>query len=681
MKNKKLLLAPILLVAAAVASLPLLVGAAPSFPPPTGLTDAQFNTISVGTGSGGNAKMVINASGQMTNDPHAFPLLLKDNNGFQFSSDSGTSIRFQANYIDSPLNGYISMQKINVDQGLFNGRQPGIFPVAIVDNDGISIGNDSGANYLRIWNDGWNSYLQSQTGGVQIMDSDGLILKDNSGSIKAEIWGTGTILTSGDVYANSGWVTANTIHSYGTLSNAGLNIASDGTVSDNSGAVTVNDPNGLTITQGTVTIGGGGYYGGMVITAPGWGGLTINNAGTGGQTINATSGGLTINSSSGGLIINATSAGGILLNTTGGIVNAYAGQGVNINDDLNVSGTIYDGSGNLTVIDTIDLTGSLVSNGTVQAQGLVATNGLTATNYIGTSGYIYTGGNISSGGNVTASNGDIGAGTGFPSARVHGTGSTYGVRGDGSTMGGHFTDSDSGSYAYVAYGASGIAAYGNTQGGYFYDNDSAINTRVAYGTYSLYGTGSANLLQGGSGAALSVNGAEALWYNSDYFSWGYGGNWNYFADRVQIGTTGAYSGFMLTVNGAAQRTGSTAWSTFSDIRLKNVLGDYEKGLEEVLKLNPVRYTYKKDNPKQLISDVEYLGFVAQDVKDIFPEAVSEDPDGYLVFDTHAVNVAVINAIKELKQEKDSEVAELKAELAEMKAVVCEIKPTAEYCEQ
>lgn len=681
MKNKKLLLAPILLVAAAVASLPLLVGAAPSFPPPTGLTDAQFNTISVGTGSGGNAKMVINASGQMTNDPHAFPLLLKDNNGFQFSSDSGTSIRFQANYIDSPLNGYISMQKINVDQGLFNGRQPGVFPVAIVDNDGISIGNDSGANYLRIWNDGWNSYLQSQTGSVQIMDSDGVYFKDNSGNIKAEIWGTGTINTSGDVYANSGWVTANTIHSYGTLSNAGLNIASDGTVSDNSGAVTVNDPNGLTITQGTVTIGGGGYYGGMVITAPGWGGLTINNAGTGGQTINATSGGLTINSSSGGLIINATSAGGILLNTTGGIVNAYAGQGVNINDDLNVSGTIYDGSGNLTVIDTIDLTGSLVSNGTVQAQGLVATNGLTATNYIGTSGYIYTGGNISSGANITASNGNIGAGTGFPSARVHGTGSTYGVRGDGSTTGGYFTDSDSGSYAYVAYGASGIAAYGNTQGGYFYDNDSAINTRVAYGTYSLYGTGSANLLQGGSGVALSVNGAEALWDNGTYFSWGYGRTANYFADNTFIGPTYAAPGYNLVVNGTAAKPGGGSWSVYSDARLKDVKGSYEKGLDEIMKLQPVKFNYKKDNARKLPSDEEYVGFIAQDVQPVFPEAVDEDDEGYLDFNFQSIHVAVINAIKELKHEKDSEVAELKAELAEMKAVVCEIKPTAEYCEQ
>jgi hypothetical protein len=56
--------------------------------------------------------------------------------------------------------------------------------------------------------------------------------------------------------------------------------------------------------------------------------------------------------------------------------------------------------------------------------------------------------------------------------------------------------------------------------------------------YKLDVAGSLNLNKGiASGIALRVNGAEALWYDGTYFSWGFGGTANYFADSVGIGTT------------------------------------------------------------------------------------------------------------------------------------------------
>ena len=57
--------------------------------------------------------------------------------------------------------------------------------------------------------------------------------------------------------------------------------------------------------------------------------------------------------------------------------------------------------------------------------------------------------------------------------------------------------------------------------------------------YPLDIAGAVNLNNGKTGVALRVNGAEALWYNGDYFSWGYGGSRNYFADPVGIGTNPA----------------------------------------------------------------------------------------------------------------------------------------------
>jgi hypothetical protein len=51
--------------------------------------------------------------------------------------------------------------------------------------------------------------------------------------------------------------------------------------------------------------------------------------------------------------------------------------------------------------------------------------------------------------------------------------------------------------------------------------------------------GAANLNKDKTGIALTVNGSEALWYNGTYFSWGYGGSANFFADNVGIGTNPA----------------------------------------------------------------------------------------------------------------------------------------------
>ena len=56
-------------------------------------------------------------------------------------------------------------------------------------------------------------------------------------------------------------------------------------------------------------------------------------------------------------------------------------------------------------------------------------------------------------------------------------------------------------------------------------------------TYDLDVAGDLNLNKDiPAGTALRVNGIEALSFNGDYFSWGFGGNYNYFKDNVGIDT-------------------------------------------------------------------------------------------------------------------------------------------------
>jgi hypothetical protein len=130
---------------------------------------------------------------------------------------------------------------------------------------------------------------------------------------------------------------------------------------------------------------------------------------------------------------------------------------------------------------------------------------------------------------------------------------------------------------------------------------------------------------------------------------------------------------MLTVGGNASKTvGGITWVVYSDRRLKDLHGDYNKGLSEILALQPILFNYKVDNPLDLPSDNEEVGLIAQDVQEIFPEAVSVSRNGYLDFNMHPIIVAYVNAIKELKAANDDlqeQVNELESRLAKIEKML------------
>ena len=124
--------------------------------------------------------------------------------------------------------------------------------------------------------------------------------------------------------------------------------------------------------------------------------------------------------------------------------------------------------------------------------------------------------------------------------------------------------------------------------------------------------------------------------------------------------------YKLEVEGDALKTaGGNTWKTSSDERLKDIAGEYSQGLNEIVRLRPVTFYYKKDNPRGLPSEDENIGFIAQEVQEVFPEAVSEGPDGYLDFNMHPVNVALVNAVKELKAENEA----LREEIRQIKTAL------------
>jgi trimeric autotransporter adhesin len=115
----------------------------------------------------------------------------------------------------------------------------------------------------------------------------------------------------------------------------------------------------------------------------------------------------------------------------------------------------------------------------------------------------------------------------------------------------------------------------------------------------------------------------------------------------------------LTVDGTADKPGGGSWATFSDRRLKTLDGSFHSGLDQVLKLNPVRYRYKEENGMGIRDPEDHIGLVAQEVQRIIPEAVTENSKGYLLVNNDPIIWAMLNAIKEQQREIASQRAQIR----------------------
>jgi hypothetical protein len=119
--------------------------------------------------------------------------------------------------------------------------------------------------------------------------------------------------------------------------------------------------------------------------------------------------------------------------------------------------------------------------------------------------------------------------------------------------------------------------------------------------------------------------------------------------RVGIGTPAPGGQFELSLDDA-RKPGGGMWTIPSDERLKTIHGNYSKGLQEILKLQPITYNYKNTGKRTFEEKVlqkEFSGFSAQAVQKIFPEAVGVDDDGFLNLNMHPILVAFVNAFKEI----------------------------------
>ena len=230
----------------------------------------------------------------------------------------------------------------------------------------------------------------------------------------------------------------------------------------------------------------------------------------------------------------------------------------------------------------------------------------------------------------------------------------------------------------------------------------SLSSSGAIGGTRIDGTNiySSGILQ--SAAALNL-------YNDGYFSFIQGGGYRYqhFAanwfwrynqgsgDLVWIGDRGIGqqvffdfrqdAAFIMSFD-AAYKPGGGPWGdSASDERVKTIHGDYTSGLDEILQLQPVRYTFKgnetheppaamqalpgkeqqpapksapyPNSPHYGVAQegTEFVGLIAQAVETVFPNMVAQREgfiDGQPVTDLRAINTgelifALVNAVKTL----------------------------------
>lgn len=134
----------------------------------------------------------------------------------------------------------------------------------------------------------------------------------------------------------------------------------------------------------------------------------------------------------------------------------------------------------------------------------------------------------------------------------------------------------------------------------------------------------------------------------------------------------------LSSNSAA-KPGSSSWTVVSDRRLKKDVANYNEGLAQIRRINPVTYHY--NGKLGMDTEEQFVGVIAQELKEVAPHMVSEftyaDEEAdieekYLSVDMNALQYMEVNAIKELDQELQAQReinASLKRELDQLRETV------------
>ncbi len=142
--------------------------------------------------------------------------------------------------------------------------------------------------------------------------------------------------------------------------------------------------------------------------------------------------------------------------------------------------------------------------------------------------------------------------------------------------------------------------------------------------------------------------------------------------QVSIGTSTPNGTYLLTVDaGSSSDLGvyidgtilSSGNGSFSDRRLKEGIVIIENPLEKLISLSGYNYEFRPTDEFSFPKG-QQIGVIAQELKEVFPELVREQPNGYLSVNYDGLIPVAIEAIKEQQtiiETHESTIAELKTD--------------------
>jgi len=128
--------------------------------------------------------------------------------------------------------------------------------------------------------------------------------------------------------------------------------------------------------------------------------------------------------------------------------------------------------------------------------------------------------------------------------------------------------------------------------------------------------------------------------------------------------------YFLQLDGTASKPGGGAWAALSDERTKDNIQPLTGTLDRLLTLKGHSYTYKPEFvEKGRVLPGTQIGLVAQEVETVFPDWVTTGPDGMKQVTERSTTALMVEALRDLRTEKDAEIATLKARLEKLESLI------------
>ncbi len=240
-----------------------------------------------------------------------------------------------------------------------------------------------------------------------------------------------------------------------------------------------------------------------------------------------------------------------------------------------------------------------------------------------------------------------------------------------------------------------VGTFDSTAGGQFLiDAPSGVGIGTNAPTHDLH----IHSTTGGTGyqSALRLEGNEGFFHHGARLNFGDGNFvylWEDLDDNLTIYSAGRKAllggavgigtttpSFTLHVEGSAGKPGGGSWSSSSDRRLKKNIEDIDGALERLLKLRGVTFEFKDPEGIGELPGVR-TGMIAQEVQEVFPDWVDEGPDGYLRLTYRGFEALTVEALRDLREEKDRELAERDAAIERLRGELDEARARIEALER